>query len=97
MTFSRKITLISSEQKNGSQGKADRAVKTVYAKVSEPGVTAKYAAKTAGYKSELTVYMWRREYSGQSVVQIDGKRYHVETTGAADSDLHIKLILARGG
>ena len=41
MTFDRKITLISSEQKNGSQGKADRAVKTVYAKVSEPGVTAK--------------------------------------------------------
>ena len=35
MTFNRKITLISSEQKNGSQGKADRAVKTVYAKVSE--------------------------------------------------------------
>ena len=34
---------------------------------------------------------------GQSVVQIDGRRYHVETTGAADSDLHIKLILARGG
>lgn len=97
MTFNKKITLISSEQKNGSQGKADRAVKTVYAKVSEPGVTAKYAAETAGYKSELTVYMWRREYSGQSVVQIDGKRYHVETTGAADSDLHIKLILARGG
>lgn len=57
MTFNRKITLISSEQKNGSQGKADRAVKTVYAKVSEPGVTAKYAAETAGYKSELTVYM----------------------------------------
>ena len=48
MTFNRKITLISSEQKNGSQGKADRAVKTVYAKVSEPGVTAKYAAETAG-------------------------------------------------
>ena len=93
MTFNRKITLISSEQKNGSQGKTDR----VYAKVSEPGVTAKYAAETAGYKSELTVYMWRREYSGQSVVQIDGRRYHVETTGAADSDLHIKLILARGG
>lgn len=90
MTFNRKITLISSEQKNGSQGKADRAVKTVYAKVSEPGVTA-------GYKSELTVYMWRREYSGQSVVQIDGRRYHVETTGAADSDLHIKLILTREG
>ena len=44
MTFNRKITLISSEQKNGSQGKADRAVKTVYAKVSEPGVTANYAA-----------------------------------------------------
>ena len=94
MTFNRKITLISSEQKNGSQGKADRAVKTVYAKVS---VTAKYAAETAGYKLELTAYMWRREYSGQSVVQIDGKRYHVETTGAADSDLHIKLILTRGG
>ena len=97
MTFNRKITLISSEQKNGSQGKTDRAVKTVYAKVSESGVTAKYAAETAGYKSELTVYMWRREYSGQSVVQIDGRRYHVETTGAADSYLHIKLILARGG
>ena len=95
MTFNRKITLISSEQKNGSQGTG--AVKTVYAKVSEPGVTAKYAAETAGYKSELTVYMWRREYSGQSVVQINGKRYHVENTGAADSDLHIKLILARGG
>ena len=77
--------------------RSDRAVKTVYAKVSEPGVTAKYAAETAGYKSELTVYMWRREYSGQSVVQIDGRRYHVENTGAADSDLHIKLILARGG
>lgn len=45
MTFDRKITLISSEQKNGSQGKADRAVKNVYAKVSEPGVTAKYAPK----------------------------------------------------
>jgi hypothetical protein len=34
MTFNRKITLISSEQKNGSQGKTDRAVKAVYAKVS---------------------------------------------------------------
>ena len=48
MTFNKKITLISVEQKNGSQGKADKAVRTVYAKVSEPGVTSKYAAETAG-------------------------------------------------
>ena len=53
MTFDRKITLISSEQKNGSQGKADRAVKTVYAKVSEPGVTLTAVGGTQDEKKLL--------------------------------------------
>ena len=97
MTFSSKITLITVKQGKGSAGIEETAQKTVWAKVAEPGVTAKYAAESAGYKAERTVYMWRCEYNGQTVVQIGKDRYHVETTGAADNDLHIKLILAKGG
>ena len=31
------------------------------------------------------------------VIKIGNDRYHVEATGAADSDLHIKIILAKEG
>ena len=97
MTFNRKITLITVKQCVGGAGREDVSLKDVWANVTEPGITSKFAAEAAGYKAERTVYMWRNEYSGQSIIKIGNDRYHVEATGAADSDLHIKIILAKEG
>lgn len=97
MTFNKKITLFATVQPNGCTAAQPVNPKTVWARVSQPGITTQYSALSAGSEVELIVIMWRKEYDGQKVVLIDDKYYRINSVGAADTDLHIKLALVRSG
>lgn len=94
--FNRKITLLTLTPQSGFSEPAETARAVVWADVSEPGVTTKFAALQAGQTVSLTVIMWRKEFKNYSHCEIDGVRYKIIETGAARNSLHIKLMLERG-
>ena len=96
LTFNRKITLLTLEPQKGYSEPAEIARATVWANVSDVGSTTKFAALQAGQTVSLAVTMWRREFRDYSHAEINGVRYKIVETGAAKSDLHIKLLLERG-
>lgn len=97
MTFNKKITLLKIQQGKGTDGRLATEQAVVWAKVEDVGITTKFSAETANRRAELSVTMWRSEYHNYTHCDIDGIRYAIETTGRAGNDLHIKLILAKGG
>ena len=96
LPFNRKITLLTLEPQSGCTEPAEVARATVWANISDVGSTTKFAALQAGQTVSLAVTMWRREFRDYSHAEIDGARYKIVETGAAKSDLHIKLLLERG-
>lgn len=96
MVFDRKITLQIRTQGYGTAGAQVTESCTVWASVTDMGVTTKYAAEAAGKQAELQAVMWRNEFKGYTHAVIDGTVYKINSTGRAENDLHIKLILARG-
>lgn len=95
-TFNRKITLLTFTPQSGFQEPLETARATVWANVSEVGVTTKFAALQAGQSVSLSVVMWRSEFYGYTHCEVDGVRYKIAETGAAGNELHIKLLLERG-
>ncbi len=93
--FNRKITLLTLAPQSGFSEPAETARAVVWADVSEPGVTTKFAAMQAGQTVSLAVIMWRKEFKGYTHCEIDGARYKIAETGAARKDLHVKLLLER--
>lgn len=96
IAFNRKITLLTLEPQSGLKEPLETARATVWADVSEVGVTTKFAALQAGQSVSLSVVMWRREFRGFTHCEVDGVRYKIAETGAARNELHIKLLLERG-
>lgn len=95
--FNRKITLLRLEPKAGHTNTYTEAAKvTVWADVSEPGVTTKMTALSVGNDVEYSVIMWRREFKGYTHADYEGKRYKIAATGGTDNPLKIKLLLERG-
>ena len=97
MTFDKKIRLLKLKRQNGSGGYTVEASKMIWANVRDIGVTTKYTAVAAGPDAELQVICHRREAEGYTHAEYGGNRYRIESTGAADNERHIKLILAKGG
>ena len=99
MTFNKKIKLLRLERQNGSNGYVEKSSKSVWANVRDIGVTTKYTAAAAGREAELQVICHRSEAEADSFTHAEygGKRYRIESRGAADNSRHIKLILAKGG
>lgn len=93
--FNRKITLLTLTPQSGFSEPVETAQAVVWADVSEPGVTTKFAALQAGQTVSLAVIMWRREFKNYSHCEINGERYKIIETGAARNDLHVKLMLER--
>lgn len=91
-----KLTLIKITPGMGSQEDIISR-KKVWADVHEVGVSIKYRAQMASRKAELQAVVWRREYDDQTHAEIRGVKYRIEEIGRADNDLHLKLILAKGG
>ncbi|MDE7234376.1 MAG: hypothetical protein K2N29_04870, partial [Ruminiclostridium sp.] len=60
-------------------------------------LTTKYTAASANREAELQVICHRKEAEGYTHADYNGRRYRIESTGAAGNDRHIKLILAKGG
>lgn len=96
IAFNRRVTLLTLEPQSGLKEPLKTARATVWADVSEVGVTTKFAALQAGQSVSLSVVMWRREFRGFTHCEVDGVRYKIAETGAAKNDLHIKLLLERG-
>lgn len=98
MTFNKKLTLLKLMKQNGSGGYTQTASRTIWANVRDVGVTTKYTAVAAGYQAELQAVCQRSEYEigNYTHAEYNGQRYHIENTGAADNERHIKLILAKG-
>lgn len=93
--FNRKITLLTLAPQSGFSESAETARAVVWANVSEPGVTVKFAALQAGQTVSLTVIMWRKEFKDYTHCEIDDVRYKIIETGAAQNELHVKLLLER--
>lgn len=96
MKFNKKITLLTLKAAAGRNEAEETARATVWADVSEPGVTTKFAALSAGQEISFAVIMWRAEYKGFTHAEYGGKRYKIAQTGSAGNELHIKLLLERG-
>lgn len=99
MTFDKKIRLIKLKRQNGSGGYTEEASRTIWANVRDIGVTVKYSAVAAGREAEIQVICHRAEYNSDNFThaEYDGMIYRIESTGASDTKMHIKLILAKGG
>lgn len=99
MTLNKRITLLKLRRANGSGGYETAAEKKVYASVSDIGVTTKYTAVSAGREAELQAVVWRSEFLKDSYTHIEykGEKYRIDSTGRAENDRFIKLILAKGG
>lgn len=98
MKFNKRITLLKMVPGNGRADPVTASEVTVWADVSDVGVTTKYTALQAGAEISLTAVMWRREFEKDDYTHADyrGKRYKISQTGSAGNDLHIKLTLERG-
>ncbi len=98
MKFNKKLTLLKIVPANGRDDPVITSEVTVWADVTDVGVTTKYTALQAGAEISLTAEMWRREFEKDDYTHADyrGRRYKISQTGRAKNDLHIKLTLERG-
>lgn len=99
MTFDKKLRLIKLERQNGSGNYTEKAERTVWANVRDVSITMKYTAAAANRSAELTAICHRAEVEAEKYTHAEyrGQRYRIESTGPADIESHIKLILAKGG
>lgn len=96
MAFTSRLRLFTLVSGKGSEAAEEQGDERVWANVTDMGVTTKYAAVAAGFTAELQAVMYRREYHGQTHAEYNGTKYKISSTGRAENDLHIKLILSRG-
>lgn len=96
MAFKSRLRLFTVTSGQGSETATEEGNERVWADVTDMGVTTKYAAVAAGFTAELQAVMYRREYKGQTHAEYNGAKYKISSTGRAENDLHIKLILSRG-
>ena len=99
MTFNKRLALLFVEPANGSGEDTVTKQRNIWANVRDIGVTVKYTAASAGRTAELQAICHRSDYEADDYTHADfcGHRYRIESTGAADNDRHIKLILAKEG
>ena len=94
--FTDRLTLIKLKSSTGREEPALVSSAAVWARVSDVGVTTKYAALTAGQNISLSAVMRRAEFADYTHAEYNGVRYKIVSTGAAANTLHIKLMLERG-
>ena len=94
--FNKRLTLLRIKPATGRHEPVTEESVTVWADVSEPGVTTKMTALSVGQEISYTAILWRTEYKGYTHADYGGKRYKITDTGATDNPLHIRLILGRG-
>ncbi len=94
--FNKRIVLLALKPSEGRGEPAEIARATVWADISDIGVTTKLTALSAGEEVSFSMIMWRAEYNGYTHAEYGGVRYKIIETGAAANPLHIKLLLKRG-
>lgn len=93
--LNKRITLLVLEPQSCSRELAVTSRKTIWAKVSDVGVTTKLAALSTGQTVELCVIARRAECVGATHAEISGKRYKIIDSGTINGDMFVKLLLER--
>ena len=95
--LNRKITLQRRTQGGGRSGITVVSEKTVWASARTPGLSFQNSAQAAGYKADITVQIWRSEYSADTYTHavIDGPPYRISGAGAGLNDLFVRLTLEK--
>lgn len=93
--FSDRLTLMRLKSSPGRAEPETISAVTVWARVSDVGVTTKFTALAAGQTLSLTAVMRRAEFADYTHAEYKGARYKIAGTGAAENPLHIKLTLER--
>lgn len=95
MTFKDRIKLLKLKRGTGSSGYSVECSRVIWAKVSDVGITTKLSAEAAGKSAELQAYCHRKEAEGFTHAEYKGVRYRIDSTGAADNERHIRMILTK--
>lgn len=71
---------------------------TVWADVSDAGVTTKMTALSSGAEVQFSVIMWRSEFEESEFTHLEFNkiRYKIIESGSAANPLHIRLLVSRG-
>ena len=96
MKFNKKITLLTLEPQSGAGDYKETARATVWADISDVGVTTKLSGLSVGQDISFSAVMWRKEHKDYTHAIYDGVMYKIVETGSAKNPLHIKLLLERG-
>lgn len=78
---------------NGFENTKTETVTEVFADKLSVGVSEFFKADMAGYRAELKYQIYSHEYSGQQIVEADGKRYKVLRTYEIEDGEFIELTL----
>lgn len=98
--WDRKIKLIAlsdASPKRDSNGFVNRKTETateIFADRLSVSASEFYKAEMAGYKAELKFKIYSHEYSGQEIVEVDGKRYKVIRTYETNNGEFTEITLA---
>lgn len=103
MTFDHELTLITLKHTENNMGDSisTETELTILCNVRSVNRSEHYAAASNGMKPEITFIVNQYEYSGQSVVEFEGKRYKVirdfRKKGSADiADFETTELICEG-
>lgn len=98
IAFNKRITLLALKPSTGRGEPIKTARATVWADVSDVGVTTKMTALSSGAEVQFSVIMWRREFEKSEFTHLEFNkiRYKIIETGSAANPLHIRLLVNRG-
>ena len=95
MVGMQKVILKTLEPKNGT-GYTEKSSRSAFAKITNVGVTTKYAAEAVGKEISLAAYIWQCNYSGETHLVFNDVTYKIDSVGSSGNENTLKLTLIRG-
>ena len=100
MEFNKMVHLQLRKQAQGS-AKAQSVITDdiIWAQVEECSLSFRAKLQEMGLKGSRVAYFWRSEFEKKPYthVVIDDKPYRIESTGAAESPLRVKVVISADG
>ena len=97
IVFKDRVTLEERKQGYGSNPEPKTVnSRTVWGCVSLPSMTTKTKAESIGMKADLSVHLYRSEYSrNYTHISINEIRYKIESVTTSINELFVKLTVSR--
>lgn len=98
IVFKDRVTLEERKQGYGSNPEPKTVnSRTVWGCVSLPSMTTKTKAESIGIKADLSVHLYRSEYSSGNYthISINEIRYKIESVTTSINELFVKLTVSR--